>query len=68
MPNPSLQLRLLWREEGPMSFFKGQGTRLCAAVPSSVMVVTVYELVKRLSVRDPPVHPSRTVRSSGSVL
>lgn len=55
-------LRLMWREEGPMSLFKGLGARLLASVPSSIMVITVYELVKRLSLRDPA---SREVRGGG---
>jgi solute carrier family 25 protein 44 len=41
----------LWREEGARSFLKGVDARIFATVPSSVLIITVYELVKRLSVK-----------------
>jgi hypothetical protein len=44
-------LRTLWKEEGPKSLLKGVQPRIMATVPSSIMIVTVYEFVKEWSVR-----------------
>ena len=44
-------LATLWKEEGPKSLMKGVQPRILATVPSSIMIVTVYELVKEWSVR-----------------
>ena len=44
-------LRSLWKEEGPKSLLKGVQPRIMATVPSSIMIVTVYEFVKEWSVR-----------------
>ena len=41
----------LWREEGAGSFLKGVSARIFATVPSSVLIITVYELVKKLSLK-----------------
>jgi solute carrier family 25, member 44 len=41
----------LWREEGIRSFLKGVNARIFATVPSSILISTVYELVKKLSVK-----------------
>ena len=40
----------LWREEGMRSFLKGVNARIFATVPSSILIINVYELVKKLSV------------------
>jgi solute carrier family 25 protein 39/40 len=44
-------LTSLWREEGPRSLMKGVQPRLMATVPSSIMIITVYEFVKGASLR-----------------
>ena len=44
-------LATLWKEEGPKSLMKGVQPRILATVPSSIMIVTVYEFVKEWSVR-----------------
>mmetsp|Transcript_9455 Transcript_9455/g.22024 ORF Transcript_9455/g.22024 Transcript_9455/m.22024 type:complete len:343 (-) Transcript_9455:110-1138(-) len=46
-------LGALWREEGKMSLMKGVHARILATVPSSVLMISVYEGVKRLSVIKP---------------
>uniref|UniRef100_A0A7S4NRY9 Mitochondrial carrier protein n=2 Tax=Guillardia theta TaxID=55529 RepID=A0A7S4NRY9_GUITH len=53
-------LRHLWCQEGPKSLLKGVQARIMASVPSSIMIVTVYELVKRLSKRTDKHYPHRT--------
>jgi len=53
--NPSGTLRgtlaSLWKEEGPRSLMKGVQPRIMATVPSSIMIITCYELVKEWSVK-----------------
>jgi hypothetical protein len=41
----------LWRLEGPRSFLKGVSARICATIPSSILIITAYELVKQLSLK-----------------
>mmetsp|Transcript_55482 Transcript_55482/g.129872 ORF Transcript_55482/g.129872 Transcript_55482/m.129872 type:complete len:329 (-) Transcript_55482:5-991(-) len=42
----------VWTKEGPTALMKGVNARILATVPSSVLIITVYELVKRLSVKN----------------
>jgi len=44
-------LAVLWKEEGPKSLMKGVQPRIFATIPSSIMIITVYEFVKEWSVR-----------------
>lgn len=43
-------LATLWKEEGPKSLMKGVQPRILATIPSSIMIITMYELVKEWSV------------------
>ena len=44
-------LSALWKEDGPRALMKGVQPRLMATVPSSIMIISVYEFVKESSVR-----------------
>lgn len=44
-------------ESGPRGLMKGLGPRILAMAPASVLIVSVYELIKRLS-RKTPLPPS----------
>ncbi|CAM9644152.1 unnamed protein product [Heterosigma akashiwo] len=46
------ELVILWNEGGIRSMFKGLGPRMIATAPASVLVISVYDLIKRLSLRD----------------
>jgi len=48
----SREFQLLWREGGTVAMFKGLGPRIVAFAPASVMIITVYDLIKRLSLKD----------------
>ena len=43
-------LSALWKEDGPRALMKGVQPRLMATVPSSIMIISVYEFVKESSV------------------
>ena len=47
-------LAMLWKEEGARSLMKGVQPRILATVPSSIMIITCYELVKEWSVKKRP--------------
>ena len=42
----------LWRAEGISGFTRGIAARVLNMAPSGALIITVYELVKRLSRRD----------------
>lgn len=42
-------------ESGPKGLLKGLGPRVLAMAPASVLIVSVYELIKRLSRKTPHV-------------
>eukprot|EP00903_Cladosiphon_okamuranus_P013684 g12743.t1 len=50
------EYRILIAESGPMGLMRGLGPRILAMAPASVLIVSVYELIKRLS-RKTPVAP-----------
>ncbi|CAN0563911.1 unnamed protein product, partial [Ectocarpus sp. 12 AP-2014] len=43
------EYRILMAESGPRGLMKGLGPRILAVAPASVLIVSVYELIKRLS-------------------
>ena len=42
----------LWRADGSAGFTRGMSARVLNMAPSGALIITVYELVKRLSKRD----------------
>eukprot|EP00752_Nemacystus_decipiens_P006840 g6142.t1 len=50
------EYRILIAESGPKGLMRGLGPRILAMAPASVLIVSVYELIKRLS-RKTPVAP-----------
>ncbi|CAM9384822.1 unnamed protein product [Pylaiella littoralis] len=52
------EYRILMAESGPKGLMRGLGPRILAMAPASVLVVSVYELIKRLSRKTPlPLQP-----------
>ncbi len=49
-------------ESGPKGLLKGLGPRILAMAPASVLIVSVYELIKRLS-RKTPLPPAPTIEN-----
>ncbi|CAM9833180.1 unnamed protein product, partial [Discosporangium mesarthrocarpum] len=47
------EFRVLMREDGHRGLMRGLGPRLVAMAPASALVITVYELIKRLSQKTP---------------
>lgn len=47
----------VWTKEGPGSLMKGVSARIMATIPASVLIISVYELVKRLSVKQGDTDP-----------
>lgn len=45
---------------------KGLGPRVLAMAPASVLIVSVYELIKRLSRKTPPVSDGEASHSSSA--
>ncbi|CBN75118.1 conserved unknown protein [Ectocarpus siliculosus] len=55
------EYRILMAESGPRGLMKGLGPRILAMAPASVLIVSVYELIKRLSRKTPlPPPPAGT--------
>ncbi|CAN0001159.1 unnamed protein product [Ectocarpus sp. 4 AP-2014] len=51
------EYRTLMAESGPRGLMKGLGPRILAMAPASVLIVSVYELIKRLSRKTPLAPP-----------
>ncbi|CAM9210750.1 unnamed protein product [Choristocarpus tenellus] len=47
------EFRTLMKEDGRMGLLRGIGPQLLAMAPASVLIVTIYELIKRLSRKNP---------------
>ncbi|CAM9506119.1 unnamed protein product [Scytosiphon promiscuus] len=47
------EYRILMAENGPKGLLRGLGPRILAMAPASVLIVSVYELIKRLSRKTP---------------
>lgn len=59
---PRSEYRSLMRESGPSAFMRGLWPRVLAMAPASILVVSVYELIKRLSRK-----PRVPVRSASTI-
>ncbi|KAL6043557.1 Solute carrier family 25 member 44 [Balamuthia mandrillaris] len=56
--------RELWKEEGLWAFKRGITARILAVAPVSFLLITCYEVVKRLSLIKPPNNNPPTVEES----
>lgn len=52
--NNRSEYRILMAESGAKGLMKGLGPRILAMAPASVLIVSVYELIKRLSRKTEP--------------